>query len=590
MTFLRELLAVILGVFIAMAIMLVIFIAVISASASSFGEDKMVTVKDNSILELDLVSNIKDYAPKSADPIANLLDIKDGNLGLQEILNAIENAKTDDKIKGISIHSLFINAGISQTKAIREKLEEFKESGKFVYAWADLYLQKNYYLSSVADSIFINPIGEVDFRGLSSEVMYYQDLQDKTGVKMEVIRHGKYKSAAEPFLDNKMSEANREQISSFLHGIWNELVLDISRERGKSADELNIVADSLWARTPELAMNNNMIDGELYMDEYNDLLRKKIGLDAEADLEKVTISDYISTGKGRIKSTATDKIGVIYAQGEIMDVEGTLDIIGPEKMIEALKKLREDDKVKAIVLRVNSPGGSALASDKILREIELTKKEKPVVVSMGDVAASGGYYIACKADRIFAQPTTITGSIGVFGLIPNFSELAGDIGINAEQVSTNAHSVGYTPFEPMTDNFRKVTTESVERVYTTFLEHVSEGRDMTRAQVDSIAQGRVWTGKQALEIGLVDEMGGLKEAIEAAAKMGDVTDYRVTSYPRYKRNFKEVFNPWSFLGAKKDAVIKQEVGETFLKIYNDLKRITELEGVQARIPYLLEIK
>lgn len=231
-----------------------------------------------------------------------------------------------------------------------------------------------------------------------------------------------------------------------------------------------------------------------------------------------------------------------------------------------------------------------MASDKILREIELTKKEKPVVVSMGDVAASGGYYIACKADKIFAQPTTITGSIGVFGLIPNFSELSKDIGINAEQVSTNAHSIGYTPFEPMTDNFRKVTTESVERVYSTFLTHVAAGRNMTMAQVDSIGQGRVWTGKQALEIGLVDELGGLREAIAAAAEMGDVTDYRITNYPRYKNDFSTLFNPWSFLNAKKDAVVKEELGEAPFKVYSDLKRLTEQKGIQARIPYLLEIK
>ncbi|PIE48731.1 MAG: signal peptide peptidase SppA [Flavobacteriales bacterium] len=590
MTFLRELLAVILGVFIAMAIMFVVFIAIISASASSFGEDKKVTVKDNSVLELDLVNNIKDYAPKSTDPFADILDLKDGNLGLQEVLNAIENAKTDDKIKGISINSLFINAGISQTKAIRDKLAEFKESGKFVYAWADFYLQKNYYLSSIADSVFINPIGEIDFKGLSSEVMYYKNLQDKTGVKMEVIRQGKYKSAAEPYLDDKMSKANREQIGSFLHGIWDELLIGVGTEREKTEEELNTIADNLWARTPKMAVNHKMIDGELYMDQYDDLLRTKMGLDSLADLEKVTIANYILTGKGRIKSSATDKIGVLYAQGEIMDVEGTIDIIGPEKINESLKKLREDDKVKAIVLRINSPGGSALASDKILREVELTKKTKPVVVSMGDVAASGGYYIACKADKIFAQPTTITGSIGVFALVPNFSKLADDIGINAEQVSTNTHAVGYTAFEPMTANFKKVTKEAIGRIYNTFLSHVSEGRNMTIAQVDSIAQGRVWTGKQAMEIGLVDEMGGLQEAVAAAAELANISDYRLVNYPRYKTDFSEVFNPWSFLGTKKDEIIKQQTGEPLFKVYNELKRITGQKGIQARMPYLLEIK
>ncbi|MCB0486516.1 MAG: signal peptide peptidase SppA, partial [Flavobacteriaceae bacterium] len=419
MTFLRELLAAILGVIIAMAIMFVVFMLFVSAAASTFGEDKKVVVNSNSILELNLENEIKDYAPKEDDPFAELFDFEPKQLQLQEVLNAIENAKTDDNIKGISINTSWVNAGISQAQAIRNKLLEFKESGKFIMAYADVYDQKNYYVSSVADSVFVNPVGEIEFKGLASEILYFKDFEDKTGVKMEVIRHGKYKSAVEPFLDNKMSEANREQITSFLNSIWNEVVEDISVSRNKTAKELNIIADSLFTRNPELALQHNMIDGSLYRDEYNGKLKLLTGISEDDELEVVSVGDYISTGKGRIKSTASDKIAVLYAQGDIIYGEGDKEYIGQEKMIEALQKIRKDNSIKAVVLRVNSPGGSALASDLILRELELTKKDKPLVVSMGNYAASGGYYISCNADKIIAEPTTITGSIGVFGMIPN---------------------------------------------------------------------------------------------------------------------------------------------------------------------------
>ncbi|MDY7396272.1 signal peptide peptidase SppA [Aureibaculum sp. 2210JD6-5] len=590
MKFLRELLAAILGVFIAMTIMFVVLMIFISVSASSFSDDKKVSVKNNTVLELNLESLIKDYAPKSDDPFAEIFDMDEGVLGLQEILNAIENAKTDDNIKGISINTLFVNAGKAQTQAIRDKLVNFKESGKFIMAYADFYLQDNFYLSSVADSVFVNPVGEIDFRGLSTEILYYKDLQEKSGVKMEVIRHGKYKSAVEPFLANNMSDANRIQISSFLNSIWDEMVTDIAESKKKTAEEINTIADSLSARTPEMAIKKNMIDGQLFHDEYNDKLKSLSGIEQDKELSKVTIADYISTGKGRIKSTASDKIAVIYAQGEIMYGEGSLDVIGQEKIIEALKKTREDDKIKAIVLRVNSPGGSALASDIIWRELELTKKEKPLVVSMGNYAASGGYYIACNADEIFAEPTTITGSIGVFGIIPNFSKLTEDIGINAEQVGTNKNSFAYSPFEPMTESFYNVAKEGVEGIYKTFVSRVADGRNMTEAEVDSIAQGRVWSGVEALENGLVDKLGNLDDAVGRAAELAEISDYGITNYPRYKTDFKDAFNPISFIKASKESVLKEELGIENYQIYKNIKYFANLKGVQARMPFELKIK
>ena len=590
MTFLRELLAVILGVFIASGIMFLVFIALVSASASSFGEGAAVEVKNNSILELKLENKITDDYSVT-DPFADFLGGSDSDiLEMHEIMSAIENAKTDDNIKGISIHTLYVNAGIAQTQAIRDKLLEFKESGKFIVAYADIFTQKNYYLSSVADSIFVNPVGAAEFRGLASEVLYFKDFQEKYGVKMEIIRHGKYKSAVEPFLADKMSDANREQITSFLSSIWSEMVTDIAKSRNKTTDEINAIADNLLVRTPALAIENNMLDGQLYFDEYESRLKSLTEIDSTAKLNTVTLKDYIISGKGRIKSTATDKIAVLYAQGNIMYGQGDHTYIGQGKMIDALRKIRKDSRIKAVVLRVNSPGGSALASDLIWRELELTKKEKPLVVSMGNLAASGGYYIACNADSIVAEPTTITGSIGVFGMIPNMNKLADRIGINAEQVGTNKQSVTYSPFEPMSESFYAVTKEGVEDVYSTFLDRVAKGRNMTTAQVDSIAQGRVWTGTEALQNGLVDKLGSLDDAIKIAANMAEIENYRTTNYPRFKVNFEDAFSPFSISVKAKENLIQEELGLENYNIYKSMKQFTNLQGIQARMPFVLEIK
>ena len=586
MKFLRNLIASILGTLIALGILLILLVVI----GMAFGESEKVTVKNNTVLEIKLDAEVKDYAPKGTDFLQEFLALGKDKMGLNEIINAIENAKNDDNITGISINALDVNAGISQTQAIRNKLEEFKESGKFIMAYGDVYNQKSYYLSSVADSIFMNPLGGIEFKGLSSEVLFFKDLQDKTGVKMEVIRHGKYKSAVEPFLYNKMSDENREQITTFLQSIWGELLVDISKNRNKTVEELNVVADNLWARNATLAVENNIVDAAVYMDEYDNKLKIASGIATDADLNKIKISDYILTGKGRLASTSTstNKIAVIYAQGEIIYGKGSEDYIGQELIIETLRKARKDKNVKAIVLRINSPGGSALASELIWRELELTKKELPLVVSMGDVAASGGYYIACNADRIFAQPTTISGSIGVFGAIPNMSKLANNIGINAEQVSTNK-GPSYSLFEPITDEFRTITTEGVEDIYTTFVERVSAGRNMTTQAVDSIAQGRVWSGVDALNIGLVDELGDLDDAIKYAAEMAAVVDYKVRNYPDYKLDLADKLSGLPFMKTK-EKVMMEALGLENYKIYQTIKSFSEIKGVQARMPFVLDIK
>ena len=586
MKFLRELLAAILGVFIAFGIMFIFFMII----GSSLGSSDAIIVKDKSVLEINLNSPVRDDYNVS-DPFAELFGETDSDvLELHEIINAIENAKTDDKIKGISLDAMWVNAGLAQTQAIRDKLMDFKSSGKFITAYADYYTQKGYYLGSVADSVYLNPVGGIEFKGLSSEVLYFKDFEDKYGIKMEVIRHGKYKSAVEPFLTNKMSDENREQIASFLSSIWSEMADDIASSRSLSVDRVNGIADDLLARNPDLALENKMIDKEVYQDQYEDLLKAAVGSDESAKLNKISLNDYVASGKGRIKSTAKDKIAVIYALGEIMYGEGDESYVGQGAIIEALRKVRKDRNVKAVVLRVNSPGGSALASDLIWRELELTKAEKPLVVSMGNLAASGGYYIACNANKIYAEPSTITGSIGVFGIVPNIKQFADNIGINAEQVGTNKQSVGYSPFEPMSDEFYQVTKEGVEEVYTTFVSRVAEGRSMSFAAVDSIAQGRVWSGKEAVANGLVDELGGLNEAIDAAAELAEISDYRTTNYPRFSRDFEDAFQPFSIVKTQKDQLLKEELGDAQYKVYQSLKKLKKLRGIQARMPFDIQIK
>ncbi len=413
---------------------------------------------------------------------------------------------------------------------------------------------------------------------------------DKLEIETHFIRgpDNKYKSAVEPFLANEMSDANREQTKSFLNSIWDELVDDISVSRDLTSDRINQIADELMARNPDLAIENRIITNQIYKDEYVEILKDLGEIKEGKTLSAISLKDYIDNGKGRIASTSKNRIAVIYAQGEIRYGKGNEKYIGQELIIKSLKKARESRNVKAIVLRVNSPGGSPLASDIIWREIELTKKEIPVVVSMGNLAASGGYYIACNADRIYAEPTTITGSIGVFGAVPNISEFADRIGINAEQIGTNKQSVGYSLFEPINESFYRVTKEGIERVYTDFVNKVAAGRNMTFSEVDSIAQGRVWTGTQALENGLVDELGSLDDAIDAAAGLADIDTYKVRNYPDYEKDFKDLFkDPFS---SAKQSVLEEEMGKENYLIYKRLKQFSELKGIQIRLPFLLEIK
>ncbi|MBT8264491.1 MAG: signal peptide peptidase SppA, partial [Muriicola sp.] len=434
-------------------------------------------------------------------------------------------------------------------------------------------------------------VGSLDFKGLAAEVLYYKSLQEKTGVRMEVIRHGKYKSAVEPYLEDEMSNANRTQIKELLSSIWSSMVSDIGASRNIEPAALNVIADTLGGRNPEYAQASGLVDGVLYLDEYEALLKQAVGIDDGNDLKYIGLSDYVIEANKKKRYKGKDKIAIIYAQGEILYGEGGPNYIGQGLVNRALVRAREASNIKAVVLRVNSPGGSALTSDIIWREVELTKKEKPVVVSMGDVAASGGYYIAVGADKIFAEPTTITGSIGVFGTIPNMSELAGNIGINAEQVGTNKNSVDYSIFEPMTTNFRSVVKEGIETTYETFLSRVAKGRNISIAKADSLAQGRVWSGTDAVQLGLVDEIGGIDEAIAEAASLAGISTFGIRKYPKYKSNFELFMEDLS--GAKvrtKEFFIENELGGEVFDVLKEVKAAMEQKGIQARMPFTLHIK
>jgi protease-4 len=585
MKFLGNVLATIIGLFI---FFMLFFFGILIVGAVFGGDSEAIVVKNNSVIELNLEDIKYDYAGKYEDPWISIFADKK-SVGLTDVIKAIEDAKTDDDIKGISILNNQSTLGMAQSKALRDELLSFKKSGKFVMAYANSYTQKEYYLNSVASPIYINPVGDMDFKGLSAELMFFKDLQEKTGVKMEVIRHGKYKSAVEPFLENEMSDANREQVTALLNSVWNSVTTDISKSRNISVDKLNEIANGLLARTPEMAKEQKLVDIIAYEDVYHNAIKKALKVEKEEDYNKVSIFDY--TKKMTTTGVSTDsknQIAIIYAQGEIQSGEGDVNTIGEGSMRRSLQEARRNKDVKAIVLRIDSPGGSALTSDLIWRELELTKKVKPIVVSMGNYAASGGYYIACNANTIFAQNNTITGSIGVFGILPNFSELTNKIGIHTQQVKTHENAAPYSPFVPLDDKLKAVTLEGVEHIYKTFVTHVAEGRKMTFAQVDSIAQGRVWAGSEALKLGLVDRIGSLDDAINETAVLAKVKTYKTQNYPEYKKDLNDLFADLPFAQSK-ESFIKEEIGEENYKVLQQVKKLKSQKGVRMAMPFEINI-
>ena len=588
MNFIKRVLSTVTGIFVFLFICLFLLIIIGMVIGSSSKNE--VVVKDNSVLDLKLNFPIEDHQAKTVFKDYPFLDDNDKN-GLFNIIDAIHYAANDTKIKGISIDNNIIMAGVSQIKAMRDALLKFKASGKFIVSYGDIYTQKDYYLNSIADTIYMNPVGVMEFKGLSTERLYYKDFQEKSGLKMEVVKVGKYKSAVEPYLENEMSDNNREQITVYLNGLWTEMKNEISASRNIPVEELNSIADSLLGRTADLAKASRLIDRIAYHDEYIASMKTALGVSPDKKLNLIKVADYSNYAYGKkLTKTSKNKIAVIYAEGQIIYGEGDENNIGQGIINKALKKARKDDKIKAIVLRINSPGGNALASELIWREIELTKKVKPVIVSMGDVAASGGYYIACNADKIFAEATTITGSIGVFGVLPNGKALADKMGINAEQVITNKNALTYSFFEPLNDNQRQFIQEGIINVYELFTQRVADGRPgLDQDGVKAIGQGRVWTGKDALNNGLVDELGGLDDALKYAAKVAEIEDYKIKEYPVIEKDLEEMLQQFGMIQSK-EALLQEELGVENYKILKEIKNMTQQKGVQLLFPFDVEIK
>ena len=594
MNFLRNVAAAILGTFISLGLLFFLFIAIIVASASSdafSGGGIPATIHSNSVLALQLQKPIVDHIASESE-LEEVLGLEPAAFGLDALIRSIEVAENDDRIEGISIQFPFISAGFSQTQALRRALDNFKKSGKFVFAYHEYYTQKDYYLASVADSLFLHPQGEVDFKGLASEVLYFKDFEEKSGLSVEVIRHGKYKSAVEPFLQNTMSNENRIQIKELLWSLWETVTKDMEQSGLLDKPSLNKIATQLEGRNSERALESGLVHQLVERDEYEAVLKNKVGIAMDDDLHLVSIQDYLSSLPSSINLKTKNKIAVIYAQGEIVYGEGNKETIGQEIMIEALEEIQNDDRIKGVVLRINSPGGSALASELILRKLVTTKSTKPLVVSLGDVAASGGYYIACMGDEIIAESSTITGSIGVFGALPNARGLANKWGINAEQVATHPNAVGYSVFEPLSESFRKVTTESIEKVYNTFVKRVAKGRGLTYEQVNKIAQGRVWSGLDAKKIGLVDDLGGLDKALERTASLAKISEYNITVYPKYKDDFQDILKELQNgpFGKTHQTGIQSELKKTIGPLLRSIERFSNQEGIQARLPFELIIK
>lgn len=582
--FFKFMLASMAGYFVIMLVMGLIFFSMMVSLVSLTKKVEIVT-PDNAVLTLKLDQDIPDRTSDNPFAEMNLFSFQAKKIqGLDNIVKAIEKAGQEPKIKGIYLELSEIPAGIATIEEIRNALIEFKKSGKFVYAYSEGYSQKAYYLATVADKIYLNPQGSLTFKGLAAELMFFKGTLQKLDVQAQIIRHGKFKSAVEPFMNDKMSDANREQYQRLLDVIWKNMLTQVSTCRNIPEIQLTNYADSLKVQTAEDALNYKMVDKLVYKDEMLDILNEKLGNAQGGTVEMLSVGKFINSREGKTKYfSGKQKIAVIYASGEINSGEGDIKTIGSEGLSKAIRDARCDSAIKAIVLRINSPGGSALASDIIWREVELAKKTKPVVVSMGDVAASGGYYIACSANKIFAQPNTLTGSIGVFGVIPNLEKFYNNkLGITMDVVKTNKYSEYITTNRALQPYETKVLTNEIENIYQTFIGHVAEGRKMEKAQVDSIGQGRVWSGTDAKRIGLVDEIGGLDKAIAEAAKLAGIDQYKLSVYPKYKDSFQQFIEEMS--GNQSEVAVKNLLGENYI-YFEYLNQLKKQKGVQARMPF-----
>ncbi len=557
---------------------IIIFIFFLVLVSILIPKEKEIIVKKNSILKIKLDKNILDRTSGNPLPkIEGLSFSTADNIELKQILDNIEKAKLDERITGIYLNLSGLNAGLTNIEEIREKLLEFKKTGKFIYSYSEVYTQLSYYLSSVSDSIFLNPQGMIEFNGFSAGVLFFKEFLDKIGYDVQVIRHGKFKSAVEPYMYNRMSDENREQLEKLLNSMSDVINEGVSKQRSIKDEKINEIINNLQLNSPQACMELNFVDDLRYEDEVLSLLQEK-------SKNLIEFQKYLDVKS--VKSISENKIALIYATGAINTGKGSYNSIGSETTVKAIREAAEDEKVKAIVFRVNSPGGSALASDIILRELNLAKQKKKIVVSMGDYAASGGYYISCNADKIFANHTTLTGSIGVFGILPNSKRLLNDkLGVYIDTVNTHKYSDLGRGNRRLTNFELDVIQESVEDVYETFITHVSEGRGMSKRDVDNIGQGRVWSGIDALEIGLIDEIGGLEDAIVSAAELSDLEDYRVVSLPKKTDEIEELLKGLTM----QQNVFFQEILNISDETFKHIKLLNSGDKIQAILPYIIEV-
>ncbi|SDP26702.1 protease-4 [Mucilaginibacter sp. OK268] len=587
--FFKFVLATIVGVVLITVILVLVVIGIISASG-----DKTIEVEPNSVLHMAFTNPITERTPNN--PLAGLsflgLD-KDKSTGLNDILANIKKAKADANIKGIFLDESYMVSGQATTEEIRNALIDFKKSGKFIIAYSEIYTQGFYYLASVADKVYMNPKGIFELKGFNSEVTFLKGALDKLGIEVQIIKVGTFKSAVEPLFLTKMSDANRLQVTSYLGSLYDHFLTGISKSRGINKDSLFNYANNGRVQLPEDALKLKLIDGLKYKDEILDDLKARTNTEKKNDLNSIELADYTkSSADNDNKDEATsskNRIAVVYASGEISGGEGDDNTIGSERISKALRKVRLDNKVKAVVLRVNSPGGSSLASDVIWREVMLTKKVKPIIVSMGDLAASGGYYIACAADSIIAQPNTITGSIGIFAILPNMQKLFNDkLGVTFDGVKTGKYADLGDISRPLTPDEKLILQNNVNRGYDDFTKAVAEGRHKTQAYINSIGQGRVWTGEQALKNGLVDRLGNINDAITSAAKKAKIKNYSLVTYPEQKSFFNQLSG--DVTAEARTRILQSELGDNY-KVYEQIKGVTQMMRTpQARMPYSIEIK